>query len=340
MTFQIIWFILWGVLWALYFMLDGFDLGAGCLYPWLARTDSERAAVRASIGPVWDGNEVWLLAAGGSTFAAFPAMYASMFSFFYTALLLILFALILRGVALEFRAKGEGKRWTRVWDGIIPVASLVAALFFGAAFGNIFRGLPFDAAGNHGTFLALLNPYSLLTGLFFVVLFLVHGALWLAMKIGGDFGAKALRTANGLWFVLFVSAAAFFVLTPFSTELGANYLRHPAWLAVPVLALLALVEVKLHAAKKQAGRAFGASCALIVLVMATGLVGLYPNLLPSRLDPARSLTIFNASSSPYTLRIMTIVVLVFVPVVIGYQLWVYKVFRGKIAVEERDSGVY
>jgi cytochrome d ubiquinol oxidase subunit II len=340
MTFQIIWFILWGVLWALYFMLDGFDLGAGCLYPWLAKTDSEKAAVRASIYPVWDGNEVWLLTAGGATFAAFPAMYASMFSFFYTPLLFILFALILRGAALEFRAKGEGKRWARTWDGIIPVASLVPAFLFGVTFGNIFRGLPFDAAGNHGTFLTLLNPYSLLAGVFFVALFLVHGALWLAMKIGGDFGAKALRTANGLWFVLFVFAAAFFALTPFSTELGANYLRHPAWLAVPALALLALVEVKLQAAKKQAGRAFGASCALNVLVMATGLVGLYPNLLPSRLDPARSLNIFNASSSPYTLRIMTIVALVFVPVVIGYQLWVYRVFRGKIAVDERDSGVY
>ena len=192
MTLQILWFVLWGLLWAVYFILDGFDLGVGMLYGFLGRDEAEKAAIRQSIGPVWDGNEVWVITAGGATFAAFPAAYASLFSFLYSAFLLILLALIFRGAALEFRAKAEGASWARTWDLVLSGASLLPALFFGVAFGNLFRGLPIDASGYHGTLLGMLNPYGVLTGVFFVALFAVHGALWVALKTSGELGAPPM----------------------------------------------------------------------------------------------------------------------------------------------------
>ncbi|MDH4273327.1 MAG: cytochrome d ubiquinol oxidase subunit II [Candidatus Aminicenantes bacterium] len=330
MTFQITWFILWGFLWAVYFMLDGFDFGVGILYPFLARNEGEKNVARRAIGPVWDGNEVWLITAGGATFAAFPAAYASMFSYLYSALLIILFALIFRGVALEFRAKGESSAWRRSWDTAFFLGSLVPALLFGVAFGNIFRGLPIDSEGYHGTLLSLLNPYGLWTGLFFVLMFLVHGALWLALKTEGDLEGRALRFVQTGWYFLLAAAVIFLGWTAGSTGLEENYLRRPYWLIVPFLAVVSLCLIKVWAARERTAKAFFASSAMIGLVTFTGIIGLFPNLLPSRLDPAYSLTAFNASSSPYTLRIMTIVVLIFVPVVIGYQAWIYRVFRKKI----------
>jgi cytochrome d ubiquinol oxidase subunit II len=334
MSLQVVWFVLWGVLWAVYFVLDGFDLGAGMLYGFLGRNEAEKSAVRRSIGPVWDGNEVWVLTAGGATFAAFPSAYASLFSFLYTAFLLILFALIFRGAALEFRAKAEGASWTKTWDLVLGVASLVPALLFGVAFGNLFRGLPIDALGYHGTLLGLLNPYGVLTGTFFVALFAVHGALWVALKTAGELGARSLRMARELWSYLLILAAGFLVASYFSTGLAANYLRSPLWAAVPVSAAAALFATRRFIGQKRAFAAFLASGATILLVTATGLVGLFPNLIPSRTDPASSLTIYNSSSSPYTLKIMTVVALVFVPIVIAYQIWVYRVFRAKIDATE------
>jgi cytochrome bd ubiquinol oxidase subunit II len=329
MALQTLWFILWGLLWVVYFMLDGFDLGAGILYRFLARDEAEKSAVRRAIGPVWDGNEVWLLTAGGATFAAFPSAYASMFSYLYSALLIILFSLIFRGVALEFRAKAPSAAWRRGWDIAFWLGSLVPALLFGVAFGNIFRGLPIDAAGYHGTLVSLLNPYGLWTGLLFVLLFLVHGALWLALKTGGELEARALRFAKSGWTFLLAAAIIFIVWTVPATRLEENYLRHPYWLVVPLLAVASLFLIRIWLARRNTGAAFFASCATIVLVTFTGVIGLYPSLIPSRLDPAYSLTAFNASSSPYTLKIMTIVALIFVPVVIIYQVWVYRVFRHK-----------
>lgn len=340
MTLQILWFILWGVLWIGYFVLDGFDLGTGMLYPFLAKDESARSAVRRSIGPVWDGNEVWLLTAGGATFAAFPAVYASMFSFLYTALLLVLFALIIRGVSLEFRSKAPGRRWAKTWDAGIFVGSALPALLFGVAFGNIFRGLPFDASGYHGSLLALLNPYGLITGLLFVDLFLVHGALWIAMKIEGEAGERALRTANQFWPGLVVVASVFLAFTPRMTRLSDNYEAAPYLAVVPLLAVASLVMIKVYAVKKRAGKAFLASALTIGLTVATGLIGLYPNMLPSRTDPGASLTIFNSSSTPLTLKIMTIVALIFVPIVIAYQVWVYRVFRKKIVPDDPSYDVY
>jgi cytochrome d ubiquinol oxidase subunit II len=340
MTLQILWFILWGVLWIGYFVLDGFDLGTGMLYPFLAKDEAARSAVRRSIGPVWDGNEVWLLTAGGATFAAFPAVYASMFSFLYTALLLVLFALIVRGVSLEFRAKAPGAKWARTWDAGIFVGSFLPALLFGVAFGNIFRGLPFDASGYHGSFFALLNPYSLVTGLLFTAMFIVHGALWVGMKLEGDTGETALRTAIQYWPVLLLDLVVFLALTPGSTELEKNYFSAPVLAIVPLLAAAALVMIRIFAAKKRARSAFFASALMIGLTVATGLIGLYPNVLPSRTDPGASLTIFNSSSTPLTLKIMTIVALIFVPIVIAYQVWVYRVFRKKISPDDPSYDAY
>jgi cytochrome d ubiquinol oxidase subunit II len=257
-----------------------------------------------------------------------------MFSYLYSALLIVLFALIFRGVALEFRAKASATRWARSWDFAFFLGSSVPALLFGVAFGNIFRGLPIDAAGYHGTLISLLNPYGLWTGVFFVLLFLVHGGLWLALKTGGELEARTLRFAKTGWIFLLAAAVVFLVWTVLATRLEENYLRRPYWLVVPVLAVASLLLIRVWLGRRETGKAFVASCATIVFVTFTGLIGLYPNLIPSRLDPAYSLTAFNASSSPYTLKIMTIVALVFVPIVIAYQVWVYRVFRHKV---ERDG---
>lgn len=334
MAFQIIWFVLWGVLWAVYFMLDGFVLGVGILENFLGRNDAEKRVLINTVGPVWDGNEVWLITAGGATFAAFPTTYALMFSYLYTALLLLLFALIIRGVSFEFRGKLAGEGWKKGWDTAILVGSFLPALLFGVAFGNIFSGLPMDAAGYHGSLIGLLNPYGLLTGVFFVLLFVEHGALYSAVKTAGDLKARAHAAADRVWPALLVVAVAFLVYTAFATKLYDNYLKAPALLFVPLIAVVALISIRLFSAKGKLLSAFAASCLTIVTVVSTGVIGLFPNLIPSSIDPAYSLTIFNSSSSPYTLKIMTAVALIFVPIVIAYKIWVYRIFRSPVTVEE------
>jgi cytochrome bd ubiquinol oxidase subunit II len=329
MTYQVVWFILWGVLWAVYFMLDGFDLGAGILYPFLGRDEEKRSAIRGAIGPVWDGNEVWLVTAAGATFAAFPRAYAVLFSELYLAVFFILFGLIVRGVSLEFRSKGEGPGWRRAWDIGFFAGSLVPALLFGVAFGNLFRGLPIAAQASRAGGPALLNPYALLAGLLFVALFVVHGLAWLATKTEGELEETVLRWARPAWLLAAALEVVFLAASALGTELSENYLARPVWLAVPLLTVISLALTGRRISKKRPLPAFLWSCATIVLTVFTGLIGLYPNLIPSRLDPARSLTIFNASSAPYTLKIMTIVAVVLLPVIIAYQAWVYRVFRGK-----------
>jgi len=334
MELQITWFVLWGVLWAVYFMLDGFVFGTGILHNILARTDGEKRVLINTIGPVWDGNEVWLITAGGATFAAFPTTYALMFSYLYTALLLLLFALIVRGVSFEFRGKLEGEGWKKAWDVAIQVSSFLPALLFGVAFGNIFKGLPMDAAGYQGSFLSLLNPYGLLTGILFVLLFTVHGALWLSVKTVGDLSVRAKGLADKTWPALLVVAVAFLGYTKFATKLFDNYLAHPLLFVVPFVAVLALLGIRIFSAKGMTLTAFASSCVTVLAVVATGVVGLFPNLIPSSLDPAYSLTIFNSSSSPYTLKIMTVVAFIFVPIVIAYKVWVYRVFRAPVVEVE------
>ena len=334
MELQITWFVLWGVLWAVYFMLDGFVLGTGILHNLIAKTDGEKRVLINTIGPVWDGNEVWLLTAGGATFAAFPTTYALMFSYLYTALLLLLFSLIVRGVSFEFRGKIESEGWKKAWDVAIQVSSFLPALLFGVAFGNIFAGLPMDAAGYHGGLLSLLNPYGLLTGVLFVLLFTVHGALYLSVKTRGELSARAKGVADKVWPALLVVAVAFLAYTNFATKLFGNYLAHPVLFVVPLLAVAGLVGTRVFSAKGATPAAFTASCVTVLMVVATGVTGLFPNLIPSSIDPAFSLTIFNSSSSPYTLKIMTVVALIFVPIVIAYKIWVYRIFRAPVTEAE------
>ncbi|MCM2357475.1 MAG: cytochrome d ubiquinol oxidase subunit II [Geobacteraceae bacterium] len=334
MEFQIIWFVLWGVLWAVYFMLDGFVLGTGMLHYLLGKSDGDRRVLINTIGPVWDGNEVWLITAGGATFAAFPTTYALMFSYLYTALLLLLFALIIRGVSYEFRGKVDNAGWRKVWDGAILLGNFLPALLFGVAFGNIFAGLPMDAGGYHGSLLQLLNPYGLLTGLLFVALFAVHGSLYAAVKTRGELSKRSAAMAKKLWPALLVVAVAFLGYTQFATRLYDNYLSQPALLAVPLLAVASLLGIRVFAGRGKLLPAFAASCLTILLVVGTGVIGLFPNLIPSSLDPAYSLTIFNSSSSPYTLKIMTVVAFIFVPIVIAYKIWVYRIFRAPVSEAE------
>ncbi len=334
---ETIWFILWGVLWTVYFMLDGFDLGLGSLMPFLARTDGERRLIFNVQGPFWDGNEVWLLTAGGATFAAFPKTYAVMFSSLYTPLMLLLFALILRGISFEMRSKETATWWRRTWDTCMVVGSFLPALLLGVAFANIFKGLPLDAEGIlHGNLFTLLNPYGLLGGVLFVLLFTVHGSLWLAVKAGGEMGARGARMAARLWPALLVVAVAFLAASFFATDLYANIGRWPVLAIFPLLAVAGLLGSRLFLAKGAYWKAWGASAVTIAGATAFGVAGLYPRLLPSSLDPAATLTAFNSSSTHLTLSIMLGVVLVFVPLVLLYQFWVYRTFS--FPITEADLG--
>ena len=335
MALQIIWFILWGLLWAIYFITDGFDLGIGTLYPFLGKDENDRRVMINAMGPLWDGNQVWLLTAGGVTFAAFPTVYAVMFSSLYTALMLLLFALIIRGVAFEFRGKVDSPGWRRIWDICIVAGSFLPALLLGVAFANIFRGLPLDGDGIlHGNLLTLLNPYGLLGGVLFVLLFVTHGAIWLAIKSEADLHDRAVAAANTLWIFLLAVAVIFLAASAFATNLYANYLAHPALGLVILLTVAALLGIKVFLAKQSLFKAWFASAVTIIGATFYGVLGLFPNMFPSTLDPKFSLTAFNASSSPLTLKIMLVVALIFVPIVLVYQAWAYKKFSGKITPEE------
>ena len=249
MILESIWFFLWGLLWALYFMTDGFDLGLGTLMPFLARSENDRRVIVNAMGPLWDGNEVWLLTAGGVTFAAFPLVYAVMFSSLYSALMLILFALILRGVSFEFRHQIDSDKWRKVWDGCLFVGSAVPAVLFGVAFANIFQGIPIDQNGVYqGNLLTLLNIYGLLGGVLFLMLFMVHGAIWMAIRSEGDLHERAVSTAAKLWPVLVGIAVVFLVVSAFTTDLYNNYLAYPFLFAVILLAVAALFAIRIFLA--------------------------------------------------------------------------------------------
>jgi cytochrome d ubiquinol oxidase subunit II len=335
MMLPTIWFVLWGVLWAVYFMLDGFDLGLGTLMPFLSKDDTDRRVIYRAMGPFWDGNEVWLITAGGVTFAAFPTTYAVMFSGLYSALMLILFALILRGVSMAFRGEVDDPRWRRVWDAGLFLGSFLPALLFGVAFANLFKGIPIDAEGIfQGNLFTLLNPYGLAGGILFVLLFLVHGSLWLAVKSHGALHHRAARLAATTWPVLLGMAVIFLAATRWWTTLFDNYAARPVLLIIPVVAVGALIAMRAFIQRAQWWRAWFASSATIVGITLFGVVGLFPDLLKSSLNPAYSLTAFNSASSPLTLKIMLGVALTFVPLVIAYQVWVHFLFKGKVEPED------
>ena len=331
MSFQSVWFILIVVLWVGYFILEGFDFGVGMLLPFVSRNESDRRAVLTTLGPVWDGNEVWLLVAGGATFAAFPEWYATLFSGFYLPLFLILVGLIVRGVAFEYRSKYGKAQWRQRWDLAIVIASAIPALLWGVAFANIVRGVPLEKSASGsieyvGGFFNLLNPYALLGGIVTLTVFLTHGAHFLALKTDGDIRVRAHDLAVKLGLVAAVSAVAFltwsnlmlpsinakFLTLSVATALlwvagfGANYLRRVGW-------------------------AFIAS-SLAIMTFVTGLfVALYPRVMPSSLGSQFDLTITNASSTNYTLKVMTVVAVVMTPIVLIYQGWTYWVFRKRVS---------
>jgi len=333
MDLNTIWFVLLAVLFAGYAVLDGFDLGVGVLHLF-ARSDAERDVHARAIGPFWDGNEVWLLTGGGALFAAFPPVYATVFSGFYLALVLLLLALIARAVALEFRHQLPGSGWRRAWDWAFGLGSLVPALLFGVAVGNVLRGVPVTAAGEWaGSFLGLLNPFALLVGLVSLAFFTLHGALFLRLKTEGALEARLARAIPVLWgaFVALYAAAtvAAALVSPWLFARAAS----PAFLALAALLAVAVAAVPVLTRRGRPGLAFAASSLTIVAMVLLCAVSMFPRLLPSSLDPAASLTAYGASSTPRTLGVMLIIALVGVPIVLGYTLYVYRAFRGKVRPE-------
>lgn len=332
MDLQTLWFILIAVLFTGFLFLEGFDYGVGILLPFVAKTDDERRVVINSIGPVWDGNEVWLLTAGGAMFAAFPNWYATLFSGFYLALFLILIALIVRGVAFEFRSKDNHPRWRGLWDGAIFIGSLVPALLWGVAFGNILRGVAIDESMTYvGSFFDLLNPYALVGGLVTLSLFILHGALFLELKVDGVIRDRVKTIARRFWLPVTLLAVVFVVLSLFETDIRDNF--NVANVAGLVIAVAALLWTGYSIFQARYGRAFFGTGLTVVGVVALIFGTLFPRVMPSTLG--FDLTIYNASSSEYTLQVMTVIALTVVPIVLAYQAWTYWVFRKRLTMQSK-----
>ncbi|MCB5163275.1 cytochrome d ubiquinol oxidase subunit II [Streptomyces bambusae] len=322
-----VWFVLIAVLWIGYFFLEGFDFGVGVLTRLLARDRREKRVLINTIGPVWDGNEVWLLTAGGATFAAFPEWYATLFSGFYLPLLVILICLIVRGVAFEYRAKRPEEKWQTNWERAIFWTSLIPAFLWGVAFANIVRGVKIDADMEYvGTVWDLLNVYSILGGLVTLTLFTFHGAVFTSLKTVGEIRERSRRLALRLGLATAVLALAFLLWTQVSRGDGKSLVA----MAVAVLALLAALG---FVVKGREGWAFALSGVTIAAAVAMLFLTLFPNVMPSSLNDAWHLTVTNASSSPYTLKIMTWCAAIATPVVLLYQGWTYWVFRKRIGTQ-------
>lgn len=333
---QAAWFLLVGVLLVGYAVLDGFDLGVGMQHLTTARTDEERRILMNSIGPIWDGNEVWLITAGGALFAAFPKVYATVFSGFYLALMLVLAALILRAVSLEFRSKERGRGWRTTWDLAFFVGSVLPAVLFGVAIGNIMRGVPLDGQGDYaGTFVGLLSPFALAVGLLSAAMFLMQGSSWLLLKTEGAVQARARRTALvGQVATLVLWVAVTIWSRAEAPALWDRFGLIPAWLA-PVIAVLAVVAFPVLVRRGRAAAAFAASSAAIAAMLGTLGIGLWPNLLPAR-DQGTALTASLTASSDLALTVMLIIAVIGLPFVLAYTFWVYRTFRGPVRLDERS----
>ncbi|MDP3969385.1 MAG: cytochrome d ubiquinol oxidase subunit II [Nocardioides sp.] len=320
-----VWFILIAVLWIGYFTLEGFDFGVGMLLPVLARDETERRVLINTVGPVWDGNEVWVLVAGGATFAAFPEWYATLFSGFYLPLLLILVALIVRNLAFEYRHKGDTAQWRARWDAALILGSFVPALLWGVAFANIVRGVPIDADKEFtGTLFTLLNPFGLLGGVVTLLLFLTHGAMFVALKTDGEIRHRARALAVRLGIAAAAAAVVFLTWTQVITGSAGSSIAF-------MLAAAALVAGIGAAARGREGWAFLGTFVTIALAVAGLFLALFPDVMPSTTDPAFSLTTTNAAATDYTLTVMTWVAVAFTPIVLGYQTWTYWIFRKRIS---------
>ncbi|MEM1058262.1 MAG: cytochrome d ubiquinol oxidase subunit II [Verrucomicrobiota bacterium] len=327
------WFLLVGILFAGYAILDGFDLGVGMLNL-LGKSDHDRRILYNSIGPVWDGNEVWLVTGGGSLFAAFPVVYAGVFSGFYIAFMLLLFCIILRAVAIEFRSKEAWGWWRRTWDYAFFLSSGVSSLLIGVAVGNIVHGVPMDAQGNYtGTFLDLLNPYSLLLGVTTVALFLMHGCIYVVLKTEGDLQNQFRRYVNNfiIFFIICYAITSFATLLyyPHMTDVFKEY---PAAGIVALASMLLIANIPREIHLKREFMAFLSSCGAMLALMGVLGLGLFPNLVYGLPDGLNSLTVYNAASSQKTLSIMLLIAVMGVPLVLAYTASVYWIFRGKVVL--------
>jgi cytochrome d ubiquinol oxidase subunit II len=328
MDLAVVWFLLIALLWTGYLVLEGFDFGVGMLMRVIGKDAKGRRVALNTIGPVWDGNEVWLLTAGGATFAAFPEWYATLFSGFYLPLLLILLALIVRAVAIEYKSKINDEQWRTRWEWAIIISSFVPAILWGVAFANILRGVPIDADFTYvGGFFNLLNGFALLGGATTLFLFLTHGAIFLALKTDGDIRLRSEAWAVRLAPISLGIAAVWAIWAQLAY--GATW----TWAAVAVAAL-GLAGAWFFSIKGRFGRAFTANAVAIAAAVVLIFGSLFPNVMPSSLDPAFSLTIHNASSTDYTLTVMTWVAVVLTPLVLLYQSWTYWVFRRRLSTED------
>ena len=336
---QTLWFILIAILWIGFYFLEGFDFGVGMLLPFLGKKDEERRAIINSIGSVWDGNEVWLLTAGGATFAAFPQWYATMFSGFYLALFLLLVGLIIRGVSFEYRSKNADPKWRNRFDWMIAIGSFLPALLLGTAFTNLAKGVPIGADMNYVspngimTVIGLLNPFGLIGGLTTVAVFLLHGANFLTLKLDSDLREKARAFAKKLYIFAAVMVIALTVAMYFYTDLASKIGINPG--IVPIVSVVALLASIYFINNKKEGWAFITVSLYIVLAQVTFFMLMFPRVMISSLNPDLNLTIYNASSSQYTLTVMSIVALIFVPIVLVYQGWTYYMFRKRITTDKK-----
>ena len=332
-----IWFVLVGALFTGYAILDGFDLGVGALHLF-TKTDKERRLMLNAIGPVWDGNEVWLVTGGGALFAAFPMAYATVFSGFYMAFMLFLFGLIFRAVAIEFRSKRPSARWRRTWDISFSLSSILSSLIVGIALGNIILGIPLNAEHEFiGTFWGLLNPYALLIGITTVALFMMHGSIYTVLKTEGELHDRVRGWVN--------NTIIFFILCYVTTTMATlMYLPHmleyfkqfPALFAIPFLNMLAIANIPREILKGSDFRAFLSSCAAMMALMAIFGIGIFPNLVYSNPIAENSLNIYNAASSAKTLKIMLTIAIMGIPIVIAYTVSIYWIFRGKVTLDEHS----
>jgi len=334
MDLAVLWFWIVAFLFVGYFVLDGFDFGVGMSLPFLGRDDTDRRVLINTIGPVWDLNETWVIVAGAALFAAFPEWYATLFSGFYLALLLILLALIARGVSFEYRHQRPEAQWKRRFDLMIIVGSAVPALLWGVAFANIVQGVPLDADHNYtGTLFDLLNPYALLGGLTTLLLFFTHGVVFVALKTDGDIRQRARRLATRAGTITIVIAASFLVWTGIA--------HGTAWFwGLAAVAALALIGSWLANGRGAERAAFTLMAVTIGAAVFALFAALFPEVMPASNDPANSLTIANASSTPYTLTVMSWTALIFLPLILAYQGWTYWVFRKRITRQSIDAAAH
>lgn len=334
MDLNTLWFILIAVLFIGFFFLEGFDYGVGILLPFLGKEDNERRVIINSIGTHWDGNEVWMITAGGAMFAAFPNWYATLFSGFYLALVVMLLALIARGVAFEYRSKQDSPQWRNRWDWVIFIGSFIPALLWGVAISNIIRGVPIDQNMNFtGNFFTLLNPYSLVGGITAVLLFTLHGSIFLSLKLTDNLLERAQKVAMKLWLPTTALLFIYVIYGYFDTDMFSKLGINPG--LIPILGALAIISVGYLLKIKREGWAFVMTGITIAFSTITIFMGLFPRVMVSSTTPDWSLTIYNASSSPYTLQVMSIVALIFVPIVLVYQAWSYWVFRKRISTKSK-----